>query len=178
MNMRERRIIKEKIYEGCIIVWALGSLLITICASMWYLTVLFDFVKMYSTKEIYNQGNYNIATVVDYEVSIGGSGTKYYPIIRYQVEQDVYQEYSKIFDGKHLSVGEEILIYTESEKPEKFIIARKEYYNSIELFWEYTFILIIGVSTLVGPIMIMKFINKKESVKKESTKKKKKIKIR
>ena len=142
---------------------------------IWYIFVLLDFASMYSTKIIYKQGNYNMAKVVDYKVTSGKEGTHYYPIIRYQVGIEMYEDYKTKFDGKHLMIGEEVLIYTDANKPQSFMIARAEYYDSIEMFWEYTLILMIGIIMVIAPFMIERFNEKKEAIKREITKKKKKI---
>ena len=144
---------------------------LSIC--IWYVAVLFDFVDMYSTKKIYNQGNYTIAKVVDYKVTSGKGGTHYYPIIKYQVGTEIYEDYKLKFDGNHLMIGEEVLIYTDTKNPQKFMIAKAEYYDSIEMFWEYTFILLIGIIMIIAPSRIDQFIDKKEAVQRERTKKKK-----
>ncbi|MGL5066550.1 MAG: hypothetical protein ACRC6T_01815 [Sarcina sp.] len=146
-----------------------------LCICMWYVAVLFDFIDMYSTKKIYNQGNYNMAKVVDYKITSGKGGTHYYPIIKYQVGTEIYEDYKIKFDGYHLMIGEEVLIYTDTKNPQKFMIARAEYYDSIEMFWEYILILLIGIIMIIAPFKIEGFIEKRETVKKESTKKKKKL---
>ena len=168
----------EEISDYLKVILVFSSIALGSCICMWYIAVLFDFGSMYSTKEIYSQGNYSMAEVVDYKIYRGEGGPKYYPIVRYQVGTEIYEDYKIKFDGKYLAIGEEVLIYTDANKPQNFMIARAEYYDSIEMFWWYTIILIIGIIMIVGPIMVIRFIEKKESTKREYIKKKKKIKMK